>query len=134
SRQGGFVYATTPNAESVDGRPGQSFAGTVEETLSDGTTASRLRAYGSMTYAGFKSYMYAELPRSDPRVTAAYGWIRRNYSVQENPGLGPEGMYYYFVVFARGLAAWGEPKIALLDEKGDPTGRERFWANDLIDR
>jgi squalene-hopene/tetraprenyl-beta-curcumene cyclase len=134
SRQGGFVYATTENAQSVDGRAGQSMAGTIDETLSDGSVASRLRAYGSMTYAGFKSYLYAEIPKTDIRVTAAYDWIRRNYSVAENPGLGTDGMYYYYVVFARALRSWGSPTITLLDAGNAPTGVERNWRADLIDR
>lgn len=133
SRQGGFVYATVENAQSVEGRAGQSMAGTMEETLSDGTKASRLRAYGSMTYAGFKTYIYAELPRNDQRVTAAYDWIRRNYSVTENPGMGASGRYYYSVVFARALKAWGEPTIKLLSEGNTPTGQERNWRADLVE-
>ncbi len=133
SRQGGFVYATVENAESVEERAGQSMAGMMEETLSDGTKASRLRAYGSMTYAGFKTYIYAELPRNDQRVTAAYDWIRRNYSVSENPGMGSSGKYYYSVVFARALKAWGEPTIKLLSEGNTPTGQERNWRADLIE-
>lgn len=134
SRQGGFVYATVENAQSVDGRAGQSMAGTIEETLSDGTKASRLRCYGSMTYAGFKTYLYAELPRSDARVVAAYDWIRRNYSVDENPGIGTNGVYYYYVLFARALSSWGEPVVKTLDENNTPTGAERRWGDDLVDR
>lgn len=134
SRQGGLVYATAENAQSVDGRPGQSQAGTMEETLSDGTRASRLRAYGSMTYAGFKSYLYAELPKDDPRVAAAFGWIRRNYSVDENPGIGSSGQYYYYLVFARALAALGTPTLDLLDEHDNATGQTRRWAEDLADK
>jgi squalene-hopene/tetraprenyl-beta-curcumene cyclase len=133
SRQGGLVYATVENAQSMEGRAGQSQAGTFEETLSDGTKASRLRAYGSMTYAGFKTYLYAELPRTDRRVTAAYDWIRRNYSVSENPGIGSAGRYYYYVVFARALRAWGEPTVKLLSEGNTPTGQERPWRADLVD-
>lgn len=133
SRQGGFVYATAENAQSVDGRAGQSMAGTIEETLSDGTKASRLRAYGSMTYAGFKSYLYANLPRTDRRVAAAYDWIRSNYTVEENPGLGTDGMYYYYVVLARALRAWGEPTIPTLNSAGEPAGDKR-WAEDLLNR
>lgn len=133
SRQGGFVYATVENAQSVEGRAGQSNAGTMEETLSDGTKASRLRAYGSMTYAGFKTYIYAELPKTDQRVTAAFDWIRRNYSVSENPGMGASGRYYYYVVFARALKAWGEPTIKLLSEGNTPTGQERNWRSDLVE-
>ncbi|MFM9995835.1 MAG: hypothetical protein ACKVU4_08545 [Phycisphaerales bacterium] len=139
SRQGGFIYATAETGEKGSG--GQSQAGAmVEETLDDGTKVSRLRAYGSMTYAGFKSYVYAQLPKDDVRVTAAYDWIRRNYTVQENPGAGTDGMYYYFVTFARALDAWGAPTIDTLpQDRAAPEGKPgsvetRDWANDLIDR
>lgn len=133
SRQGGFVYATVENAQSVDGRAGQSNAGTIEETLSDGTKASRLRAYGSMTYAGFKTYIYAELPKDDLRVTSAYDWIRRNYTLDENPGVGTEGLYYYYVVFSRALAAWGDPELAALKADDTSTSTHR-WGDELVDK
>ncbi len=136
SRQGGFVYSTVENAESVESRPGQSEAGSFEETLSDGTVASRLRAYGSMTYAGFKTLIYAELPKNDQRVASAMGWIRRNYSVEENPGIGSAGQYYYYLTFSRALRAWGEPTIKTLSPKGEPTGApgERNWRADLVNK
>lgn len=133
SRQGGFVYATVENAQSVDSRAGQSNAGTIEETLDDGTKVSRLRAYGSMTYSGFKSYLYAQLPKDDLRVTAAYNWIRRNYSVKENPGMGLSGVYYYYVVFARALKGWGDPVLDII-EPGNTSDTKRRWADDLVDR
>ena len=38
---------------------------------------SRLRSYGSMSYAGFKSLIYAKLPRNDERVLAAYKAVKR---------------------------------------------------------
>jgi len=130
SSQGGFIYATSVNKD--ERGVGQSFAGTMEETLSDGTTASRLRAYGSMTYSGFKSYLYAGLKKDDPRVAAAMEWIRRNYTVEENPGLGTDGMYYYYVVFARALRAAGEPEVEVV--LADGTTEKRAWARDLIER
>src|SRR5690606_15682335 len=99
------VYSTVPNAQSVEGRAGQSMAGEIEETLVDGTKVSRLRAYGSMTYNGFKSYLYAGLTKDDPRVLAAYDWLRRHYSTEENPGMGASGIYYSFVTMSRGLKA-----------------------------
>lgn len=119
SRQGGFIYATVPNAESVDSVPGQSQAGTIEETLADGRVETRLRAYGSMTYAGFKSLIYADLPPDDPRVTAALGWIEEHFSVSENPGLGQQGRYYQFAVMARALDAWGHDEIGGRDWRGE---------------
>lgn len=123
SSQGGFVYATVPNLESVDGRAGQSHAGTIEETDRDGRTIVRLRAYGSMTYAGFKSLIYADLPRDDPRLVAAWGWIERYYTLDENPGMGSQGFYYYLVALARALDAWGAQDVAGND-----------WRVQLIDR
>lgn len=136
SRQGGFVYSTSPGGD----RPGQGqsmSAGLIEETLTDGTRVSRLRAYGSMTYSGFKSYMYAGLGRDDLRVRLALDWIRRNYTLAGNPGMGAdggpgaEGMYYYFVVFARALHTLGDETLEVIS--GDREER-RAWANDLIDR
>lgn len=132
---GGFIYATGPDAQSPGA--GQSQAGTIEETLDDGTVVSRLRSYGSMTYAGFKSYIYAELPRDDPRVRAALGWISNNYTLEQNPGLGPQGYYYYLAAFARALDAWGEPTIQTVTtdaETGETHTESRRWAEDLTQR
>jgi hypothetical protein len=92
---------------------------------------SRLRAYGSMSYAGFKSLVYAKLPRDDARVSAAYDWIRHNYSLAENPGLGKDGVYYYYLTFARAMAAWGEPMVEVV--RADGSKESRDWAMDLID-
>lgn len=119
SRQGGFIYATVPDAESVDSVPGQSQAGEMVETLPDGSDGVRLRAYGSMTYAGFKSLLYADLARDDERVTAALGWIERHFTVSENPGLGDQGLYYNYTAMSRALDAWGEPAVAGRDWRGE---------------
>lgn len=138
SRQGGFIYSTSLNKDAVG--VGQSMAGEIEESLDDGTRVSRLRAYGSMSYAGFKSYIYAGLDRWDPRVVAAHDWIRRHYTLEENPGLGTDGMYYYFVTLARALDAWSDgdptdgPPDRIVTVKADGTEEDRDWANDLIDR
>lgn len=113
---GGFIY--TP----VGG--GESKAGTV---IVNG--CPRLRSYGSMTYAGFKSMLYAEVDRDDPRVQQAYEWIRRHYTLDHNPNMpdaqSREGLYYYYHVFARALAAWGEDRIV------DAHGSKHVWRDDL---
>lgn len=132
SKQGGFIYATVENAESVEGRAGQTYAGTMEETMDDGSKVSRLRCYGSMTYSGFKSYLYADLPRDDKRVQAALGWIKDNYTVTENPNMGASGQYYYYVAFSRALNAWGAPELDVKSTDGKT--QKRDWANDLIDQ
>jgi len=113
---GGFIYTPANDGESkggtvvVDGRP-------------------MLRSYGSMTYAGFKSMLYANVSRNDVRVRRALGWIRSHYTLEENPNLpgkqSKQGLYYYYHVFARALKAWGEPALA------DAKGQKHDWRADL---
>lgn len=129
SRQGGFIYSTSEGKEKVG--TGQTNGGMIEETMDNGEKVSRLRAYGSMTYAGFKSLIYAQLPPDDPRVLAALDWISKNYTLKENPGVGPEGLYYYFLTFARAMHARGAATVPV---QGDDKTEQRDWANDLIDR
>ncbi len=68
-----------------------------------------LRSYSAMTYAGFKSMIYAGLDEKDPRVAAAKKYLAANYSVDTNPGLGQAGLYYYYQTMSKALAATGEP-------------------------
>lgn len=86
---GGFYY--TPAAG------GTSQAG---ETPQGG-----LRSYGSMTYAGLKSMIYAGVGPDDPRVKAAVKWISKHYDLTSNPGMGSAGLYYYYHTFAKALDA-----------------------------
>src|SRR3984957_342429 len=118
---GGFVYLDT-------GQEGGDPAG--EYTGPDGRKL--FRSYGSMTYAGLKSMIYAGLSHDDPRVKAAWGWIRGNFTVDENPGLaesGPQnakgGLYYYYYTMAKALSAYGEPVIV------DPSGKAHDWRLEL---
>jgi hypothetical protein len=86
-----------------------------------------LRSYGSMTYAGLKSMIYAGLKPDDPRVKAAYTWLKSHYTLQENPGMGQQGLYYYYHTFGKALAALGEPTI--VDDKGET----HHWKKELGD-
>ncbi|MDF1870577.1 MAG: hypothetical protein P1U30_09325 [Phycisphaerales bacterium] len=122
SNQGGFIYATVPNAESIDSIPGQSQAGDMVEISPDGGSITRLRSYGSMTYSGFKSLIYADLSPDDPRITAAWRWIESNYSLEENPGMGDQGYYYFLCAMGRALDSWGADRVG-----------EHDWRADLVD-
>lgn len=75
------------------------------------------RSYGSMGYSGLLSYIYADLKKDDPRVTAVYDWLRRNYTVAENPGMGPAGLFYYYHTMAKALSTYGADEIALAHDK-----------------
>ncbi len=102
ANRGGFVYF-----------PGNSKAG--EMKLPNGKTA--LRSYGSMSYAGLLSYIYADLDKDDPRVRAALEWLKNNFTLDENPGLGKQGLFYYYHTMAKALSAAGMDKLILKDGK-----------------
>lgn len=93
---------------------------------------SHLRAYGTMSYAGLKSYLYAGLSREDERVKAVTAWIRRNYTLTENPGVGNDGFYYYILMFGRAMKASGETDFETVSESGTPQSRN--WRIDLVNR
>lgn len=120
---GGFVYSP-----GVD-KKGESMAGTF--TTPDGKLG--LRSYGSMTYAGLKSFIYAGLSKDDPRVKAAWDWITRNWTLDENPGMklgdpkqAQSGLYYYFHTMARALHEYGQPVIT------DAAGNKHDWRVELV--
>ena len=104
--RGGFMYF-----------PGDSSAG---ETGKGGA-----RSYGSMSYAGLLSYIYADLTKADPRVTGAVDWLKSHYSVDENPGMGIDGLFYYYQVMAKALSTYGAADLSLAD------GRKVNWPKDL---
>ena len=82
--------------------------------------AAGLPGYGSMTYAGVKSLIYCGVSPKDERIKKALGWIRKNYTVERNPGMPRQreqwGLYYYLHTMAKCLDALGED--ALVDERG----------------
>jgi squalene-hopene/tetraprenyl-beta-curcumene cyclase len=107
---GGFVY--NPGAGNERG----------QRKGGDGT----LRSYAGMTYAGLKSMIYAGLTRDDPRVRAALAYIKDHYSVEENPGQGQRGLYYYYQTFAKAMALLDEPTLT------DSRGKAHDWRAELV--
>lgn len=101
--------------------PGDSKAG--KQKNADGTET--LRGYGSISYAGLLSMIYADLGKDDPRVAAVTGWLNNNFTVEENPGLGQQGLYYYFNVMAKALTA------ANIDTLTTEDGRKVNWRKEL---
>ena len=96
-----------------------------------------LRAYGSMTYAAVLSMCAAKLDRGDPRVRQSLEYLASNWTVDENPGMGSQGLYYFYDIMARALSA------ARVDEVGGHNWRRELsakvvslqkpdgsWAND----
>ena len=75
-----------------------------------------------MTYAGLKSFLYAGVSKDDPRVKGAVDWIRRHYTLEENPGMGKAGLYYYYHTFAKAMDALGQPAVRRTPRARSTTG------------
>ena len=109
---GGFIYTPAGGGNSAAG-----------ETPNGG-----LRSYGSMTYAGLKSMVHAGLKPDDPRVKAAMEWITKFYTVEENPGMGQQGVLYYSQMFAKTLSTMD------LDTVKDAQGKSHDWRKELAEQ
>ncbi len=129
---GGFFY-----------KPGESKAG----TTTNAAGAVVFRSYGSMTYAGMLALVYAGVDRDDSRVRSAFDWASRYWSLEENPGMGPEGLFFFFNVLTRSLDAYGADHIPrpqqtpvnwrrelasrlVATQQVDPSTGHGFWRND----
>lgn len=123
SNDGGFIYTPANGGESMASEVASE--GRYGEKLPAGVSRS-LKSYGSMTYAGFKSMLYAGLSADDVRVRAAFDWIRRHWTFDENPGLGQQGLYYYYHTLARALT------VSQQNEITDADGNEHNWREELI--
>jgi squalene-hopene/tetraprenyl-beta-curcumene cyclase len=108
---GGFYYTPV-------GEQGNSQAGTVEN--------GGLRSYASMTYAGLKSMLYAGLKQDDVRVKAAVTWLKKNYTLKENPGMDQAGLFYYYNVMSKALKTLGQNEFV------DESGTKHDWRKEMI--
>lgn len=129
---GGFFY-----------KPGESKAGTTTNAAGEIV----FRSYGSMTYAGMLSLIYAGVDREDPRVRSAFDWAANHWSLEENPGMGMQGYFFFFNVLSRSLNAYGNDFIPieasrsinwrkavasklLSLQKVDPASGYGYWVNE----
>jgi len=104
---GGFIYAPTPESK-------------VEK--------SATQSYGTMTYAGLLSFIHCRVSKDDRRVQAAFRWIQQHYTVEENPMMGAQGLYYGYHTMAKALAAIGEDTLT------DAKGIRHEWRRELTEK
>lgn len=109
---GGFFYTPAAGGETKAGK----------------TPNGGLRSYGSMTYAGLKSMIYAGVKRDDPRAQAAWKWIQEFYTLDSNPGMGGQGQFYYYHTFAKTLSVIGEDSVT------DKQGTKHDWRAELVEK
>ncbi|MDP6410025.1 MAG: hypothetical protein QGI46_11660 [Planctomycetota bacterium] len=131
-REGDRVVVRSGDDGGAAYSPGESPAG--HATLPDGTRHPR--SYGSMTYALLKGFVFAGLKQDDPRMQAAWKWIREHYTLDVNPGFehvddpraAYQGLFYYFHTMARALDLFGEEHVV------DPGGVAHPWRRQLCGR
>ena len=70
--------------------------------------------------------IYAGVSEKDPRVLAATNWIKNNYDLSSNPGMGENGLFYYYHTFAKALEAIGH------EELQDAQGVPHHWRNEIL--
>jgi len=129
---GGFFY-----------NPTDPKAGTVTNASGDVV----FRSFGSITYAGLLAMVFADISSADVRVRSTFEWAERNWTLDENPGMGQQGLYFFYHVLTRGLGAAGKELITQADgeqlnwkeavaqkilsmQKIDPDNGHGFWVNE----
>jgi squalene-hopene/tetraprenyl-beta-curcumene cyclase len=53
-------------------------------------------------------------------------WISKNYTVKENPGIGSDGLFYYYHTMSKALNVYGADFVVT------PDGKKNNWREDLI--
>lgn len=101
------------------------------QTKADPLANGGLTGYGSMTYAGIKSMIYCGVSKEDPRIKAAFAWIRDHYSIEANPGMpAPRadwGLYYYYHTMAKTLSVLEKEQVV------DGKGIKHDWRHELLE-
>ncbi|MCK5850703.1 MAG: terpene cyclase/mutase family protein [Kiritimatiellae bacterium] len=131
-QEGGYYY-----------RPGESKAGTT--TNKAGMVV--FRSYGSITYVGMLAMIHANVSRDDVRVKSAFNWSTKHWSLTENPGMGTQGLFFFYNILTKSMAAYGQDSIPTASgkminwreeiakqlvsmQKIDPKTGHGYWKND----
>ncbi|MBQ7666757.1 MAG: hypothetical protein IJS46_02045 [Kiritimatiellae bacterium] len=109
---GGFAYSPADAKAGTDGNAGEKVV---------------LRSYGSITYSGLLALVYCKLEAHDPRVRSTLDWASRHWTLEENPGVGDQGLYFFYDIIGRSLSVAG---ISAIPRAGDQGG-EIDWRSEL---
>jgi len=154
--KGGFLYTKSfAPGGNLKGPAGEKRGGTGGPRPAGMTGAQgrpQLRSYGSITYVGLLSMMHTQLTRNDPRVISALDYCTKHWTLDENPGQGGQGLYFYYNILTRALSAaqvdaipqegggslaWREALIRKVIGLQRPDGswineNNRWWENDPV--
>ncbi len=111
--KGGFIYF-----------PGDTKSGEFTIKTDDGEKTA-LRSYGSMSYAGLLAFIYADMDPEDPRIASVMQWLQNNFTLEENPGLDAQGLFYYYHTMAKALSITNTQILV------SPEGQKIDWKKEL---
>lgn len=114
--RGGFFYSPGDAKAGVDKKP---------DSEQDAETIV-IRSYGSITYAGLLALVHCQVDKTDPRVQSAIDWASRHWTLEENPGMGDQGLYFFYNVLSRAMSTVGTDTLART------TGETIEWKRELI--
>jgi len=118
--KGGFLYTQSFEPGGIPApKKGQDGAGAA-------STRPQLRAYGSITYVGLLAMIHSKLTRDDPRVRSAVDYCTKHWTLDENPGQGEQGIFFYYNILTRALSAAG------IDEIPQVAGGNLAWREELV--
>lgn len=144
---GGFVYNPSDAKAGVEKKP----EGAPDSKTEDGEKVV-MRSYGSITYAGLLSLVYCDVDKTDPRVQSTLDWASKHWTLDENPGMGDQGLYFFYNIMGRAMTTVGVDSIprqsgaaipwraeliskvtSLQSEEGSWVNKNgRFWENDPV--
>lgn len=122
---GGFAYSPADAKAGMEKADGKKTAATEAKPSKEKIV---MRSYGSITYAGLLALVYCELEPTDPRVRSTLDWASRHWTLEENPGVGDQGLYFFYNVIGRSLTAAGIKEIPVAGEEGKTIN----WSDELI--
>ena len=119
TNDGGMIYA-----------PAQRDISKPESKANAKGDSSAFLSYGSISYTGMKSMLYANVSKTDPRVKDLFAWLRENWTLDCNPGITSkrkhQGQYFYYNTMSKALSAYGKDTFKV---KG---GKEVNWRVELV--
>ena len=114
----------------------QNHGGFVYSSSGESKTGTKGRPYGSMAYAGLLGLIHAGISEDDDLIQGVYEWIRKNYTVEVNPGMdlnkGQQGIYYYYYTMATSLAAFEKIRTTMRGRITET--KSHFWFKDLAEK
>jgi hypothetical protein len=82
-------------------------------------------SYGSITAAGYFSYLAAGNDERQEEVSAARAWMDFEYNLEANPRMVGKGLYYYLWTQTRALAMSGQDWVV------DGSGKLHDWRSEV---